>query len=93
MKAATHVAELLVDFASLDVHLHVWHADPLVQVLAVVDFTDCGLGVAGRQDLQHVWRDMVLGLRLLIGLFVQTLYQFTYMDKTFLVTCLIRVFK
>ena len=47
----THVTELLVDFACLRVHLHVREADPLVQILAVMDSTDGGLGVAGRQDL------------------------------------------
>lgn len=44
-----------------------------MQVLAVVDAADGGLGVASGQDLQHVWRDVVLGLGLLVRLFVQTL--------------------
>lgn len=69
----THVTELLVDLACLDVHLHVRKTQPLMQVLAVVDPADGGLGVACRQDLQHVWGDVVLGLALLIGLLVQTL--------------------
>lgn len=72
-RAVTHVTELLVDFACLDIHLHVGQADPLMQILAVVDSTDCGLGVAGSQDLQHVWWNMVLGFGLLVVLFVQTL--------------------
>lgn len=37
----THIAELLVDFACLNVHLHVRQANPLMQILAVVDPTDC----------------------------------------------------
>jgi len=69
----THVAELLVDLAGLCVHLHVGEAGPLVQVLAVVDLADAGLGFAGRQDLQHVGRDVVLGLGLLVVLPVETL--------------------
>lgn len=44
-----------------------------MQVLAVVDAADSGLGVASGQDLQHVWWDVVLGLVLLVRLFVQTL--------------------
>lgn len=70
---ATHVTQLLVDFARLNVHLHVGEAHPLVQILAVVDAADGGLGVTGGQDLQHVWWDVVLGLCLLVRLFVQTL--------------------
>lgn len=73
LKTVTHIAELLVDFACLDIHLHVREADPLMQILAVVDPADGGLGVAGRQNLQHVWRDVVLSLGLLVILFVQTL--------------------
>lgn len=73
LRAVTHIAQLLVDFARLDVHLHVREANPLMQILAVVDPADGGLGVAGRQNLQHVWRDVVLGLGLLVTLFVQTL--------------------
>lgn len=69
----THIAELLVDFASLDVHLHVRQTDPLVQIFTVVDATDAGLGAAGRQDLQHVRGDVVLGFCFLIVLLVQTL--------------------
>lgn len=72
-RGMTHVAELLVDFARLHIHLHVGEAHPLVQILAVVDAADGGLGVASGQDLQHVRRDVVLGLRLLVRLFVQTL--------------------
>lgn len=73
LRAVTHVTELLVDFARLGVHLHVRQTDPLVQELAVVDPTDGGLGLASRQDLQHVCWDVVLGLGLLIVLVVQTL--------------------
>lgn len=73
LRVVTHIAELLVDFACLDVHLHVREANPLMQILAVVDPADGGLGVAGRQNLQHVWWDVVLGLGLLVTLFVQTL--------------------
>lgn len=80
LRADTHVTELLVDFACLDVHLHVGEANPLMQILAVVDSTDGGLSVAGRQDLQHVWWNMVLGLGLLIVLLVQTLQK---MDHRF----------
>lgn len=72
-KEVTHVTELLVDFASLHVHLHVRQADPLVQILAVVNSADHGLGVASGQDVQHVWWDMVLGLVLLIVILVETL--------------------
>lgn len=70
---ATHVAELLVDLARLNVRLHVRQANPLVQILAVVDPADSRLGVASRQNLQHIWWDVSLGLRLLIVLFVQAL--------------------
>lgn len=73
LRAGTHVTELLVDLACLDVHLHVREADPLVQVLAVVDHADGVLGVASGHDLQHVWWDVVLGLGLLVVLVVQTL--------------------
>lgn len=73
ISAATHVTELFVDFARLHVHLHVGKANPLVQVLAVVDAADSGLGVTSGEDLQHVWWDVVLGLCLLVRLFVQTL--------------------
>lgn len=69
----THIAELLVDFACLDVHLHVRQANPLMQVFTVVDSTDAGLGVAGCQDLQHVWRNVVFGFGFLIVLLVKTL--------------------
>lgn len=72
-RGVTHVAELLVDFACLGVLLHVREANPLMQVLAVVDLADAGLGFAGRQDLQHVWWDMVLGLALLVVLPVESL--------------------
>lgn len=71
--AVTHVTKLLVDFARLDIRLHVREANPLMQILAVVDAADSGLGVASRQNLQHVWWNMVLGLGLLITLPVQTL--------------------
>lgn len=73
LTTATHVAELLVDFARLNVRLHVREADPLVQILAVVDLADGRLGVVSRQNLQHIWWDVILGLRLLIVLFVQAL--------------------
>lgn len=73
LRGVTYVTELLVDFACLDIHLHVRQAYPLVQVLAVSDFANRGLGVVGRQDLQHVCGDVVLGLGLLIALLVQAL--------------------
>lgn len=73
MSLATYIAKLLIDFARLHIHLHVGEAHPLVQVLAVVDAADGGLGVACGQDFQHVCRDVVLGLCLLVRLFVQTL--------------------
>lgn len=73
LSVRTYIAELLVDFACLDVHLHVGQTNPLVQILAVVDPADSGLGVASRQDLQHVWWDVVLGLGLLVRFLVQTL--------------------
>lgn len=69
----THVAELLVDFACLDVHLHVRQANPLVQVFTVVEPTDAGLGVAGCHNLQHVWRNVVFGFGFLVVLLVKTL--------------------
>lgn len=70
----THVAELLVDLAGLNVHLHVGQADPLVQVLAVVDLADGFLGVASGHDLEHVCWDVVLGFGLLVVSLVQALY-------------------
>ena len=73
LRGVTYVTELLVDFACLDIHLHVRQAYPLVQVLAVADFANRSLGVVGRQDLQHVCGDVVLGLGLLIALLVQAL--------------------
>lgn len=76
-RTVTHITELLVDFAGLDIHLHVRQTNPLMQILAVVDLTDGGLGVASRQNLQHVWRNMVLGLVLFIVFFVQTLWRWT----------------
>lgn len=74
MTAATHITELLVDFARLNVRLHVREAHPLVQILAVVDPADGRLGVASRQNLQHIWWNVILGLGLLVVLSVQTLY-------------------
>lgn len=73
VRAAAYITELLVDFACLHIRLHVREANPLVQILAIVDPADGGLGVAGRQNLQHVWWDVVLGFGLLIILPVQTL--------------------
>lgn len=79
VKRFTHITQLLIDFAGMDVDLHVRQADPLVQVFTVINFTDHFLGIAGSHHIQHVWRHVDFGFGLFPVLLVQTLL--TKMEK------------
>lgn len=69
----THITQLIVDLAGMDVVLKVREADPFVEILPVVDLTDFGLCFPGSNDFHHIGSNVNLSLVLFIVLSVQTL--------------------